>query len=623
MYCFKINSIRLIDATIILLALFLTILPFGILPANASGIVISEIMYNPVDASDGTDGDEFEFIELYNTGTQTENLTGYTFTNGINYAFTSTTTLAPGAYLVIVKNVQFFDIRYPSVINIAPGEYDGSLSNSGEKITFKDLNDETIVSVEYNDSSKWPAKADGMGSSLVIADYEGIPDDPDTWADSGYYNGSPGKAGFSAATDIVINEVLTHSDAPQEDAIELYNLTSTTIDISNWYLTDDAGIPKKYQIEDTSIEPNGYAVIYEYQFAGGGQGDDSFALNSVVGDSVYLFAADSFGDITRFVDAVEFEASENGVSFGRYPNGKGTLITLDNCTFGITDPENLGEFRTGTGAKNSSPKTGPIVINERMYHPPETGNPPEENTANEYIELHNISEGAVALFDVDTPSNTWKITSGIDFSFPINVTIPAGGYIIIVADVEAFQSAHSFSTGISVYGPWAGKLSNSGEELKLYKPDTPEIDIVPYILVDSVDYKDSQAWSLGADGEGYSLERKAIPGLGSDSDNWQTSPLDGSPGRENGSSSTNCFIATAAFGSPMEREVKALRDFRDRHLLNSSPGHAFVHTYYKYSPTFAAFIARHDSLRDATRVMLMPLVGFVKIVLSQSSAEHK
>jgi len=80
-----------------------------------------------------------------------KNLTGYTFTNGINYAFTSTTTLAPGAYLVIVKNVQFFDIRYPSVINIAPGEYDGSLSNSGEKITFKDLNDETIVSVEYND----------------------------------------------------------------------------------------------------------------------------------------------------------------------------------------------------------------------------------------------------------------------------------------------------------------------------------------------------------------------------------------------------------------------------------------------------------------------------------------
>jgi len=165
-----------------------------------------------------------------------------------------------------------------------------------------------------------------------------------------------------------------------------------------------------------------------------------------------------------------------------------------------------------------------------------------------------------------------------------------------VADVEAFQSAHSFSTGISVYGPWAGKLSNSGEELKLYKPDTPEIDIVPYILVDSVDYKDSQAWSLGADGEGYLWREKAIPGLGSDSDNWQTSPLDGSPGRENGSSSTNCFIATAAFGSPMEREVKALRDFRDRHLLNSSPGHAFVHTYYKYSPTFAAFIARHDSL---------------------------
>ena len=117
---------------------------------------------------------------------------------------------------------------------------------------------------------------------------------------------------------------------------------------------------------------------------------------------------------------------------------------------------------------------------------------------------------------------------------------------------------------------------------------------------------------MGADGEGYSLERKAIPGLGTDSDNWQTSPYNGTPGRENGSSSINCFIGTAAFGSPMEGDVKTLRDFRDRYLLKSSPGRAFVRTYYRCSPPLAAFIARHDSLRYATRVMLMPLVGFAK-----------
>ena len=122
MYCFKKSRVGFINVTIFLFALFLTAIPFGILPVIASEIVISEIMYNPVDATDGTDGDEFEFIELYNTGTQTENLTGCSFTNGISYTFTTSASLAPGAYLLLVKNIQFFETRYPSVINIAPGE---------------------------------------------------------------------------------------------------------------------------------------------------------------------------------------------------------------------------------------------------------------------------------------------------------------------------------------------------------------------------------------------------------------------------------------------------------------------------------------------------------------------
>jgi hypothetical protein len=76
-----------------------------------------------------------------------------------------------------------------------------------------------------------------------------------------------------------------------------------------------------------------------------------------------------------------------------------------------------------------------------------------------------------------------------------------------------------------------------------------------------------------------------------------------------GSGSSGCFIATAAFGFPMQPYVKILREFRNRILLNNSIGKALVNFYYKYSPPMADCISRHDSLRAMVRIFLLPVVG--------------
>jgi DNA-binding beta-propeller fold protein YncE len=73
-----------------------------------------------------------------------------------------------------------------------------------------------------------------------------------------------------------------------------------------------------------------------------------------------------------------------------------------------------------------------------------------------------------------------------------------------------------------------------------------------------------------------------------------------------------CFIATAAYGSPMAEEVQALREFRDLHLLTNGPGRALVAAYYRLSPPLAAWLRQHDGARAAVRWALGPVVFGVR-----------
>lgn len=79
-----------------------------------------------------------------------------------------------------------------------------------------------------------------------------------------------------------------------------------------------------------------------------------------------------------------------------------------------------------------------------------------------------------------------------------------------------------------------------------------------------------------------------------------------------GGSPGYCFIATAAYGSGLAREVQVLREFRDRRLLTNAPGRAFVRAYYALSPPIARAIAGRDGLRAAVRGSLAVVVWAVE-----------
>jgi alpha-tubulin suppressor-like RCC1 family protein len=75
-----------------------------------------------------------------------------------------------------------------------------------------------------------------------------------------------------------------------------------------------------------------------------------------------------------------------------------------------------------------------------------------------------------------------------------------------------------------------------------------------------------------------------------------------------------CFIATAAYGTPMAEEIEILREFRDQYLLTNSVGRAFIDFYYKVSPPIAEFITRHPSLKPVVRAGLLPIVVMSKVI---------
>ena len=260
-------------------------------------------------------------------------------------------------------------------------------------------------------------------------------------------------------------------------------------------------------------------------------------FSSAHGDQVYLSAADAGGQLTGYRVVVDFGPAAKDVSFGRYVtstmNGSKVEFTaMSQRTFGVDNPPNVDDFRTGTGLANSGPRVGPVVISEVMYHPTDLAGGIDD-LANEFIELRNITGTSVPLYDVSNPGNRWKLKDAVSFDFPASTSIPANGVLLVVsfnpatdtAALNAFRAKYGVQTGAIILGPYSGKLDNSSDSVELARPDPPQtsgpdLGLVPYILVDKVKYSDAAPWPVGADGIGQSLTRITLSNYGNDPVNW-------------------------------------------------------------------------------------------------------
>ena len=399
---------------------------------------------------------------------------------------------------MVVKNVAAFRSRYGNGPRVV-GTFAGALGNDGQLTIVHDARNRLLSSFHYRDSDDWPNRADGGGATLEVIEPAGDLNDPDNWRSSREYGGTPGAAGAGPLPGVVVNEVLTNTDAPAVDSIELFNPTLQAVNLGGWYLSDTAANYRAYRIPDgTTIAAGGYLLFNETTLG--------FALDGE-GDDVWLLQADpSSRRLTRFVDRVEFEAAPTGESWGRWPNGApfAALYPMASAT---------------PGAANSGPRAGPVVINEVMYAPGAGGT--------EFVELRNLT-GA------DVPLDDWRFTAGIDFEFPAGAVIPADGYLLLVADdPDAFRAAYGIPGTVPVLGPYAiggflNVLDNAGERLTLSRPGDGDV----MYEVGRVRYGNAAPWAA-ANETGASLAKRASAGWGDAAANWDAEPGGGSPGRDN------------------------------------------------------------------------------------------
>jgi len=153
---------------------------------------------------------------------------------------------------------------------------------------------------------------------------------------------------FSYSSQLLINEysasnrnIQANSYGDYEDWIEIYNATSSSVDLSNWYLSDKSSNLTKWQIPSGSVPANGYTLLYcskRDEVTGGGELHASFGLSQTEGDWIIL--SNDLGSVIDSFKIVHMSKTDHSV-------GRSTDGALDFKLFTSPTPG-----ASNTGAQN-------------------------------------------------------------------------------------------------------------------------------------------------------------------------------------------------------------------------------------------------------------------------------
>lgn len=359
----------------------------------SAAIVINEIQI-------GGDTSTDEFIELYNNGSETINLTGWRLSKRTASATESNllttfpdTNLAANSTMVIghTNFTGTADINYSTQNSVAANNSVVLYSDAGDTVVdLVGMGDATSfegATTVAPENSQSIARSNGSDTNNNESDFKlGSPTPGSTDATSPPTDtvvtggGSPSDTNYNVGS-IVINEFVSDPIPDAEEWIELFNATSNTIILDEWTIEDGSG---KATNLSGSISPNGFYVL-----------DNPAGTLNNTGDIIILRSPDK-----KIIHEIAYGDWDDGNIQNNAPKASdpnsttrlsnGAYAVSNNPTKGAANIINEDQANTTTGYA-----TADIIITELFPNP-------LGSDRSEFIELYNPTESAIDL-------NGWRL----------------------------------------------------------------------------------------------------------------------------------------------------------------------------------------------------------------------
>ncbi|MBI3417441.1 MAG: lamin tail domain-containing protein [Verrucomicrobia bacterium] len=124
-------------------------------------VVINEIHFRP-----DVKTEPAQFIELYNSGSENVDLSGWSLTNAVVFTFPAGTTIAADGFIVVAQNPAFLKKKF-GVASLGP--WTRTLGRNGDHVVLRNAQGKTENEVRYQLGFPWPTIGEAPGYSIELS----------------------------------------------------------------------------------------------------------------------------------------------------------------------------------------------------------------------------------------------------------------------------------------------------------------------------------------------------------------------------------------------------------------------------------------------------------------------
>jgi len=433
---------------------------------KTAGSPVGVVVINEIMCSGKTNG--AEYVELYNTSTNTTyDLSGWQF-KGLSYTFSPGSILAPRAFLVLVADPLTYAKTYGGTSPVFD-TYDGVLQTNGETLSllFAEGSTTTIVDrVRYSTSLPWPTNVLGTGYSLQRIDSAKYGWRACNWAAAVPTPGSTNACALTLSPfpPLWINELepenltgITNSAGNRAAWLEIYNSSSNSVSLAGLFLSSQYTNLTNWSFPSNCVVgPQQFKVVFvdgQTNLSTAAEPHANFTLTAKAGSIVLTRVTNGSQQVLDYLDYTNLYANH---SYGSFPDGQ----PFDRQMFYYQTP--------GTSNNGTSPPLS-VTINEWMASNTNTIVDPLTGKYDDWFELYNSSP-------LDADLSGYYLTDDLSdwakFEIPDGYIVPANGYLLVWADKKSVTDSTDLHAGF--------KLSKSGGSIGLFGQDGIAIDFINY-----------------------------------------------------------------------------------------------------------------------------------------------